>query len=350
MKKFRIWSGIYVALVLLMAGAYGCQNSKDPVVKKEFSFAGTTMGTTYQVKVVTVADKAPDHLPAEIEKRLKAINQSMSTYQSDSEISRFNQMQKAGKAFPLTEDFFKVLKRGQQLYRWTGGAWDATVDPLVNLWGFGRKDQARQIPDDDTIKSMLAEVGFDQLLLTENHAIVKKTEGLTLDMGSIAKGYGVDQVAQVLKNNGFRDYLVEIGGEVYASGVRMDGKKWRVGVNRPNPGAAADAVYKVVSLQDQAMATSGDYRNFFVVGDKRYSHVIDPRTGYPVANGVISVSVIAGSCILADGLATAVMVMGHQQGLELINRLERVEALVVVKNADGGMTNYHSTGFSAEPL
>jgi thiamine biosynthesis lipoprotein len=336
--------------VFLLAGMAGCTNTDNEAVKQEYSFAGTTMGTTYQVKVVTAARERLEHVRAETEKRLKAINQSMSTYLSDSEISRFNDLQKAGKAFPISEDFFRVLQKGRQLYQWTGGAWDATIDPLVNLWGFGRKGQGRQIPDGATIKRLLADVGFRQFELKDNRTLVKHKGALTLDLGSIAKGYGVDQVAQLLKDSGFQDFLVEIGGEIYAAGVRIDGQKWRVGINRPQPEAAPDAVYKVASLQNQALATSGDYRNFFVIDGTRYSHVIDPRTGYPVSNGVISASVIADNCTLADGLATAVMAMGHRQGLDLINRLEGVEAMVVVQHPDGKMTDHYSKGFSAEPL
>jgi len=155
-------------------------------------------------------------------------------------------------------------------------------------------------------------------------------------------------VAGILRQNDFANYLVEIGGEVVAAGNRPDGRPWRIGINRPRTNAAADEVYKVVDLANQALATSGDYRNFFEADGVRYSHVIDPRTGYPVSNGVVSVSIVADNCTLADGLATAIMVMGAEKGLLLIERLIGVEGLIVVAKSDGTLVDYYSKGFGVK--
>jgi thiamine biosynthesis lipoprotein len=192
------------------------------------------------------------------------------------------------------------------------------------------------------------EVGFDKIEIRRPGAIVKRHASVTLDLSSIAKGYAVDAVAEVLRGEGFNDFLVEIGGEVYAAGVRRDGRPWRVAINRPNRDARHDEVYKIVQLGGRALATSGDYRDYVLDGDVRRSHVIDPRNGKPVANGVVSVSVLAPSCTQADGLSTAVMVMGREAGLALIERLDDVEAMVLVEARSGLLEEHASTGFRAQ--
>jgi thiamine biosynthesis lipoprotein len=269
----------------------------------------------------------------------------MSTYQEDSEISRFNRFGQTGVKFKISDDFLRVMTAGQTIYRISEGAWDATVNPLVDLWGFGRGSRRYKAPPPDEIAVLLADIGFSNIEVLAPGFLLKKRASVTVDLSSIAKGYGVDQVADILRQNGFASFLVEIGGEVFAAGHRSDGRPWRIGINRPRTDAAADAVYKVVELSNQAMATSGDYRNFFEVDGIRYSHVIDPRSGYPVSNGVVSVSIVAADCTLADGLATAVMVMGVEKGLELIDRLSGIEGLIVVAKKDGTLVDYYSKGF-----
>jgi thiamine biosynthesis lipoprotein len=177
---------------------------------------------------------------------------------------------------------------------------------------------------------------------------MKKRAAVTVDLSSIAKGYGVDAVAVLLRSLGYQNYLVEIGGEIFAAGRRQDNTRWRIGINRPRADAAFNAVYKVVPLGNQGFATSGDYRNFFEIDGVRYSHVIDPRTGYPVSNGVVSASIISGNCAMADGLATAVMVLGVKKGIELIDRLDGVEGLIVVEQHSGTLVDYYSKGFEGK--
>jgi thiamine biosynthesis lipoprotein len=303
------------------------------------------MGTTYNVKVVTDSFQGVLGLKEKIEKRLAEINQSMSTYIPDSEISRFNTMGQVGAKLKITGDFYRVMRVAENIYRLSEGAWDGTVNPLVDLWGFGRKGSQDVIPSKKEILSKLAAVGFDNIQIVEPGFLSKKRALVTLDLSSIAKGYGVDALAELIGNQGFINYLVEIGGEVYAAGVRKDGKPWRIGINRPRKDAAVNEVYQVVELQNKAFATSGDYRIFFEVDGIRYSHVIDPKTGYPVSNGVVSVSIIAGNCTFADGLATAIMVMGHPRGLDLINRLEDVDGLIVVEKPNGALVDFYSRGF-----
>lgn len=310
---------------------------------------GRTMGTTYQVKVVAGYFQSVSGLKVKIHQRLEEINRSLSTYRKDSEISRFNRFSKAGQKFQISDDFYQVMRAGEKIHRLSGGAWDGTVNPLVDLWGFGRSGRQDKIPLPSEIAARMPDVGFAHIDIADPGYLVKKRAAVTVDLSAIAKGYGVDQVAALLRSEGFENFLVEIGGEVYAAGQREGGRQWRIGINLPRADAAVDAVYKVVALRNQGFATSGDYRNFFEIDGIRYSHVIDPRTGFPVSNGVVSVSIITATCAMADGLATTVMVMGVDKGMKLIERLDDVEGLIVVEQIDGTLVDYQSRGFDGLP-
>ena len=335
MKKYHHF--IVVIIILFITAGVDAQT--------EHLIEGRTMGTTYHIKVVMDGAEGISGLKGKIDRRLEEINQVFSTYIKDSEISRFNGSKAAGQKFPVSSDFIKVMKVGRKIYRLSKGAWDGTVNPLVDLWGFGPAQRPTRMPPENEIKAMVQNIGFDRIRIQEPNFLVKDSAAVTLDLNSIAKGFGVDQVSALLAGSGFKNYLVEIGGEVYAAGVRPDGKNWRVGINRPQKDAAFNAVYKVVSISNEAFATSGDYRNFFEINGVRYSHVIDPHSGYPVSNGVVSVSIIADNCTLADGLATAIMVMGVENGLQLVNRLNNVECLIVVETSAGRLIDHPSKNF-----
>ena len=322
-----------------------CVLSSECEGKREHLIQGRTMGTAYNIKVVTGSFQSVSGLKEKIEKRLVEISTAMSTYQKDSEISRFNEFNQTNRKFRISEDFYRVMKIAQAIYRLSDGAWDGTVNPLVDLWGFGRSGAKKKIPLENEISALLSNIGFENIEVLEPGYLLKKRAAVTLDLSSIAKGYGVDQVADTIRKEGFQNYLVEIGGEVFASGYRQDGNLWRIGINRPQTDAAFDEVYKIVNLRNRAFATSGDYRNFFLVDGIRYAHIIDPRTGYPIANYVVSVTIIADTCTFADGLATAIMVMGPEKGLELINRLDAVEGLIIVEQMDGSLADFYSRGF-----
>jgi len=340
MKKFL---PIIFVLVILFLPA-----TSD--AKREHLIEGRTMGTTYHITVVADDFKGVAGLKEKIDARLQDINRVFSTYFEDSEISRFNAMNKVGEKFRISDDFIQVMKAGRKIHELSEGAWDGTVSPLVDLWGFGPTQRQTQKPTEAEIKSLMQNIGFDYIRIEEPHFLVKNLAMVTLDLNSIAKGFAVDQVSSLIAAAGHKDYLVEIGGEVYAFGVRPDGKNWRVGINRPQKDAAFNEVYKVVSLHNQAFATSGDYRNFFEIDGVRYSHVIDPLTGHPVTNGVVSVSIIADTGTLADGLATAIMVMGAAKGIQLVNRLENVECLIVIEKSDGRLVDFYSKGFQTDNL
>lgn len=307
-----------------------------------FRLSGRTMGTTYHITVVAASLADIQGLKDRIEDCLEQVNQSMSTYRPDSEISRFNALADTRTTFQMSPSFARVMAVARQVHQLTAGAWDATVNPLVNLWGFGKAGPVQKPPSTTQIDAALQQVGFHRIQFEGDHVLRKKTPGVSLDLASIAKGFGVDQVSRVIRDRGLANFLVEIGGEVYAAGHRGDGRPWRVGINRPRKGAAPTDVVQVVAMTDRSLATSGDYRNYFKAGKTSFSHIIDPRTGHPVANSVVSASVLADRCVLADALATALMVMGPQDGLRLVGRLDGVEALMMVRRGDGHLVYFRT--------
>jgi thiamine biosynthesis lipoprotein len=327
-------------VILVIVAVVGCTG------RREIRIAGRTMGTTYHVTVIGGYFTSVGSLRQAIDERLEAVNASMSTYRPESEISRFNALSTANTAFAVGKDFFAVMTVARQLYELTGGAWDGTIDPLVDLWGFGRSARPKAIPPAEAILAHMAHVGFGLIDIAPPGVLVKRDPKVTLDLASVAKGFGVDAVADLIRDRGFDNFLVEVGGEVFGGGARLDGRPWRIGINRPEARAPINRVYKVVALHDRAFATSGDYRLFFERDGRRFSHIIDPRTGYPVANGVVSVSVTAATCARADGLATALMVMGVEEGLALVDELADVECLLVVRDGEGNLVDHFSRGFS----
>ena len=329
-----------VPCILALALLSGCGGEKEVV------FNGATMGTTYQVKIITGYFSSTSGLKEKIDKQLYAINQSMSTYIVDSEISRFNAIKDTRKKMAISGDFLQVMLAAQDIFIKTDGAWDGTLKPLVNLWGFGNTRQTYQVPDKTDINKKMRGIGFQHIDIDPEGYLQKKISTITLDLASIAKGYAVDQVSGLLQHSGLENFLVEIGGEVFASGNRKDGTPWRVGINQPSITASRANIYQVVPLKNRAMATSGDYRNYFEANGKRYSHILDPRTGYPVNNGVVSVSIVTKGCMVADGLATAIMVMGLEKGMALLRSLKGVEGFIIVRNKDNEYSHYATEAFN----
>ncbi|WDP87800.1 MAG: FAD:protein FMN transferase [Desulfobacter sp.] len=308
----------------------------------EYLLSGQTMGTFYRIKFLSSKPVAKALWQEKTDLRLKQVNARLSMYQKKSEISRFNQSEPNQK-FRLSKDFYQVLLECKNLHTLTQGAWDGTVKPLVDLWGFGTQDNSRRIPLAQEITAALAKTGFDKLILAD-HSLTKTQPGVTLDLGSIAKGYGVDEIARLFRDSGVKDYLVEIGGELAGSGRNKKGNPWAVGISRPEKIQASQGLYKVISLDNMAIATSGNYRNFFEHKGKTYSHIISPKTGFPVDTLVVSASVIAKNCTLADGLATALMVMPPEKGIALTDRMEDTECLIIKKQGER-LVPFKSKGF-----
>jgi len=313
---------------IVICSLVGCHYQRECLI------SGRTMGTSYHIKYNVGLFFDHQDLKNDMIQTLQDINHSMSTFDSKSEISIFNRTKDITRSLPISDHFFQVMTQAHKLFQITNGAWDGTVKPIVNLWGFGHTKHHLQKPNDSQIEQCLKQVGFQYIIITDHH-LQKKVPNLELNLASIAKGFGVDQIAVVLEKHGIDDYLVEIGGEVFAKGKKTNGDPWRVGINRPEIDADVHDVYFAISLQDKAIATSGDYRNYFIDGKERYSHVIDPKTGRPVSNGIVSVSVISKNCTFADGLATALMVMGHESGIELVNGISDTECLMIQESATG---------------
>ena len=294
------------ALVLLLAGC-------GPESAKVLALNGATMGTTYSVQVLPPhADLDPDALQRRIDVLLAKVNALMSTYAPDSELSRFNATQSTD-WFAVSPELVKVVDVARQVSDASGGAFDITVGPLVNLWGFGPESRPDALPAQTDIDAARARVGYHKLhTRAEPPALRKDQPDLYVDLSAIAKGYGVDRVATLLESEGLTDYLVEIGGELRGRGVNGRGEPWRIAVERPEAGRRS--VFRIVPLHDLGMATSGDYRNFFEVNGKRYSHSIDPSTGWPVQHPLASVTVLADDCMWADAWATALLVLGTEKG------------------------------------
>ncbi|NQU21228.1 MAG: FAD:protein FMN transferase [Candidatus Nealsonbacteria bacterium] len=299
------------------------------------TFTGDTMGTRYTIKVVDLpGDAARQTVEDEIRQELQQIDGLMSTYRPDSELSNFNRFDRTGEWFDVSPQTAAVLEEALTVGRLTDGAFDVTVGPLVNLWNFGPDVAVPQkVPTPEQIESAAARVGFENVeVRTDPPAVRKKLPGLTIDLSGVAKGFAVDRVAEYLAGRGAENFLVEIGGEVRAAGHNHRGVSWRIGVESPVVGIRA--VEKTVALKNLAMATSGDYRNYFEADGVRYSHIIDPRTGRPVTHRLASVTVLDASCTRADALATALMVLGPQEGYELAVR-EKLAVLMIVRTVTG---------------
>lgn len=291
--------------------------------------SGPTMGTSYNVKYVNVEGIDKQRLQQQIEKVLVDINQLMSTYIVDSELSRFNQWQRV-EPFSLSNQTIEVLNEAKRLGEMSDGLLDVTVGPLVNLWGFGPQSRPEKIPTDELIKLTKAQVGLDKLTIGDTWAS-KSQPGLYVDLSTIAKGYAVDKLAELLLNNSVSNFLVEIGGEMRVSGKKASGNDWKIAIEKPE--TMQRAVQKIISIGDNAVATSGDYRNYYQENGVRYSHLIDPSTGYPIKHNLVSVTVIHPSSMTADGLATALSVMGKDKALELAENYN-IAVLLITKESE----------------
>ena len=309
-------------------------------------FDGATMGTSYAVRVVT-ADRWDQPRRVRIGDRIQAalddIESKMSNYRPASELSRFNQA-RATAPFRVSSETFDVVRHAVELSELTGGALDVTVGPLVNAWGFGPAEPDRLPPDPARLVGLLDHMGYTKLELNPAASTLRKTDPeLECDLSAVAKGYGVDQVAAVLREEGLTRFMVEVGGEIVAVGLNQQGGPWRIAIERP---IMEGGVQRVVPLRGHAMATSGDYRNVREIDGQWFSHTIDPRTGRPVAHRLASVSVIADLCVVADGLATALEVLGPEDGYALA--VERGwAALFLVRDDTGGISERTTPAFEA---
>ncbi len=299
---------------------------------------GEIFGTTYNLVYESPGGKK---LHRNVRQALDSVNQSLSTYDTTSVISRFNRAETGTKT---DSHFRKVYETGLKVTDATNGAFDMTIAPLVNAWGFGFTESDPEISSH--VDSLLSMVGMEYTQL-KNDSIIRKREGVLLDASAIAKGYGVDVAARTLKRFGCRNYLVEIGGEVITYGENPRGSKWRVGIDRPidDPTAVNRELELIVELSGEALASSGNYRQFYIdESGKKYSHTIDPHTGHPVDHSLLSASIVADECMVADAYATACMVLGTEKSLELIKKHPDLEGCFIY-DSDEGMKITWTEGF-----
>lgn len=300
----------------------------------QHQFDGLIMGTTYHVTVVDAIDEARlEQLKTDVHAKLVAIDKSMSTYKSDSELMQLNRFP-VGQAMSISDELMNVMIVAREIFELSGRTFDPTVGELVDLWGFGQTRRPDDfIPDDDSIQLARGRTGFDNLILNPPLGTAARTRDIQIDLSAVAKGYAVDKVAEMLESRGIENYLVEIGGEIRVLGHSPRGDAWRTAIAKPEATLTRTAI-DAVELDSGAVATSGDYYNFFEVDGKRYSHTIDPRTGYPATHILASVTVVDRTAARADALATAIAVLGPDQGMRLAERIN-LPIYVMTKAADG---------------
>jgi len=319
--------------VLMWLGSLltGCdQGPPDTTIR----ITGSTMGTGYELKLVPEAGKIipTDGIKIRAEQLLENINRQMSTYDPHSELSRFNRNPSIDWV-PVSAELQQVIAEGLRISDLTSGAYDITVGPLVDLWGFGPEARLEQIPPDPVILQARERVGYWRLHTREQPPALKKDRAdVYTDLSSLAKGYGVDRLAELMEQNGIHNYLVSIGGDLRAKGRNGKGQPWTVAIERPVPGQRS--VERLIRISDHSVSTAGDYRNFFQQNGRRYSHIIDPRTGRPVLQTLASVTVISQADMAADAIDTALMALGAEDGFRLATE-HRLAAFFIVASADG---------------
>ena len=316
----------WLLLSLLLSGCVGDSGYEG--------YQGPIMGTAYRVSA-----RCPQDVGPSIAQELASVDGQMSTYREDSQLSRFNAAQE-NRWVPVPPELLGVVAAAQRLSQLTDGAFDVTVGPLVNVWGFGPVDVDSVTPSPQALAGARARVGYHNLQVRESPAALMKLADIYVDLSAIAKGHGVDRVTEVLVAKGCTDFMVDVGGEVAVRGANPDGQPWRIGIEAPDTGKLG-AVHRVLHLTDMAVATSGDYRNYFEEDGRRYSHTIDPRTGRPVAHALASVTVVHPLAMWADGYATAISVMGPDRGWKFAEAQE-LPVLMLVHGANGFVERYTS--------
>lgn len=321
----------WLALVLVVFAVGGC--ARPPAAE----FGGATQGTTYHIVVVAELNAAERaKLQGHIEQRLADIDRALSNYRSDSELNRFNAAP-AGQWLPLGADLYRVIKASQDVSAQSSGAFDITIAPLIDLWGFGPGGRHDRLPADDAINEARSLVDYRQLEVDPATPRARKHRSLRIDTNGIAQGYTVDCLAAILQALGYRNFMVEVGGELRLAGSNVDGVPWRIGIEEPGDGLGP--VRQGIGGTDIGITTAGDYHDYFERDGVRYSHTLDPATGRPVAHKLASVTVIASDATYADGMDTALEVLGPERGYELAARL-KIAAYFIVRTDQGFDARY----------
>ncbi len=328
-----------LALAALLTG---CLFDKEPDVVR---LSGETMGTTFNVTAIG-EDLDETALAASVEETLAAVNAKMSNWDPNSEVSTFSASDSTDPV-AVSEEFALVLAAANDVHDKTDGAFDVTLGPLIELWGFGPRKPEDPVPSDADIEAALAGVGQNRLLTLDAEAgtLAKSEPGVGINLSAIAKGYGIDAVAETLRDAGIENYLVEIGGDLVSKGENDKGETWQIGIEKPQAGS--QSLQLIVSLDDRGMASSGDYKNYFEQDGVRYSHIIDPTTGRPITHRTTSVTVLAENAMMADAWATAMLALGQEKGMQLAEE-HKLAVYFISRDVTGGDDAYitsHSSAF-----
>lgn len=323
---------IYLALLVLLASC-----GEKTAVKQKMVVEGFAQGTTYNVSYIS---KDGLNYQRSIDSLLIEIDNSLSTYQKKSLISKFNQSDSIGTIDSLFKAVFDISK---EVYIQTNGLFDPTIAPIVNAWGFGFDEL--YATDSLTIDSLLAFVDFNKMTIV-NHKVTKERKGMMLDFNAVAQGYSVDVLADLLEKKGIENYLVEVGGELKAKGLNLNDTLWRIGIDRPLPDLAEREIEAIVNLDNKSLATSGNYRKFYEKDGMKYSHTINPKTGYPVTHNLLSATVVTVNCGYADAYATSFMVMGIQESKDFLSAHKEIEALLIYSDEKGDLQSFITPGLS----
>ncbi|SHE98883.1 thiamine biosynthesis lipoprotein [Mariniphaga anaerophila] len=324
-------SGILL-LLLISLSMFTCRQPSKYIYNQGYIY-----GTNYHIVYESPEGK---DLQNEITDLLNGYNKIFSTYDSTSVISKVNN----NKPVELHPLFLRCYNRAMEISEITGGAFDITAGPMVNAWGFGPEEKSKMTKE--IVDSLKAITGFHKVKL-QNNTVFKENPNMKLDMSAIAKGFTSDLVGEFLAKNGCENYMVEIGGEVVARGKNEKGRVWTIGISKPDEMAffASNDIQAKVHLPEHALATSGNYRNFYVEDGKKFAHTIDPKTGYPVQHSLLSTTVLADSCIDADAFATAFMVLGLEKSIEIAEQTPGIKVYFIYVNGEGENDVYLSEGF-----
>ena len=323
-----------VLLVLAVFIVWLVRHDSRKLIK--VSFNGETMGTYYNVIYLH-----PDgtNYKSSVDSLLLIWNKCLSTYIPDSEISRFNKSNSFRFESPY---FYPVLVKSREVFQATNGAFDPTVMPLVNAWGFGPEDN--EMPDSAQVAELKKLVDFNKIIF-DSVEVKKEIPGMSIDFSAIAKGYGVDEVGKLLEQKGIENFLVDIGGEITCRGLNDRGTPWTTGIEDPNVELLERKIKAIIEVTNKSIATSGNYRNFYIKDGKKYAHTIDPHTGYPVEHFMLSTTVIANDCMTADAYATAFMVLGIDSAKAVINAHPEMDGYFIFSDNEGKIQTFMTDGF-----
>ena len=339
-----------VVFVLAVFAMYFKGESDEALLAQQGSglaaLQGQIMGTSFDVQIIAQMDpNAEELLWQNVNEAMQGVDLSMSTYKPESELSLLNEHVEIETPFEISPVFLTVLEAAQSVHSSSGGAFDPTVGPLVNRWGFGPGDKPQEAPSEEELESLRERVGLDKLQVlpaadTEMGLVTKGSPDLQIDLSAIAKGYAVDRVAAVIHSLGYTNWKVEIGGEIRTSGTNPQGLPWTIGIETPVVGQ--QDLWMTLPLNEMSLATSGDYRNIHQIDGMTISHTIDPRTGRPIDHGLASVSVLHSDCLYADAWATALMVLGLEEGLQIAEE-RGLQALFIQRGDDASSLEETST-------